>query len=244
MRVSILYMTIDRYPDCIHKLSDNINRCGLSSNEIEILWCDNGSKQKEVITEMGKNALVTYHRVNKENEGIARTLNQLIIRSKGDYIVQLGNDYKMPDNWLEKMVNYAAKVPKTGMVAIPWSKGHCGELATIEGTLVHLAPYDKPIFGVKLKTREMLNEVGAFDEKLHPYGLEDSDYHRRSVIAGFNNYYIPDTISSHGGGDSGQQTEYRLMKDYSIKANGPYFVTKNYKRVGYYIHWPAMNQGF
>lgn len=241
--VSILYMTIDRWPDCLNRLNANLDSCGVDRSGIEILWADNGSANVRVIEEFSKHPLVSYARVSKENEGVGRTLNQLILRARGEYIVQLGNDYKMPDTWLTALVGCAAAIPSTGMAGIAWSPGHRRALVDRSGVAVHLADFETPIFGVKLKTRAMLDRVGAFDERLHPYGLEDSDYHRRSVLAGFDNYYLPNFLSEHLGHDDAK-SDYRLMKDYSLRANGPYFVTKDYARFGYYEPFPAKTEPF
>lgn len=245
MKFSILYLTIDRYPDCIVNLSKNMSKSGITNAaDIEILWCDNGSQNKQVVAELSEHPMITYKRINRENEGIARTLNQLMLRAKGQYIVQLGNDYNLPQDWLRTIGVYADSMPNTGMIGIPWSNSHLRPIQKVNGKDVHLADYEHPLFGVKLKTRALLDKVGAFDEKLHPYGLEDSDYHQRACLAGFHNYYIPGLKSEHLGSDVGQKTEYRQMKDFSMKANGPYFVTKDYKRFGYYQPWPAKNEGY
>jgi GT2 family glycosyltransferase len=236
MRVSVLYLTINRYPSCINNLKNNLNKCGLPPEEYEILWCDNGSTQPEVITGMSAMNRLAYAHVNKENCGISRMLNQLILRSHTEYVMQLGNDYDMPDKWLKALVDKAASTPGTGMIGIAWSHDH-----------VHpsgVQPIENPLFGCKLKTRAMLDEVGAFDEKLHCYGLEDSDYHIRSVLAGFKNYYLPGYISKHLGGDTNVVPEYRQMKDMCLRMNGPYHVSRNYKRYGYYIPWPAKERPF
>jgi len=231
--VSILYLTIDRYPSCIENLTRNLDKCGIPRDRIELLWCDNGSQDKRVVEEMLP--LADYRHVNKENCGISRMLNQLIIRSTGEYIFQLGNDYDMPGNWLKHAIEFVMNKPNAGMVGIAWCPDH-----VTEGP----QPYDKPMFGPKLKTRALLDEVGAFDEKLHPYSLEDSQYHHRSVLAGFDNYYLPGVFCKHLGGDVGEKTEYRQMKDFAIRANGPYHVSYDYKRFGYYIPWPAKSLPF
>jgi GT2 family glycosyltransferase len=231
--VSILYLTIDRYPSCIENLKRNLANCGVPRETIEVLWCDNGSQDKRVVEEMTK--IADYAHVNKENCGISRMLNQLIIRSTGQCIFQLGNDYEMPDNWLKSAIEFATNNQNVGMVGIAWCPDH-----VTEGP----QPYGKPMFGPKLKTRALLDEVGAFDEMLSPYGLEDSDYHQRAVLAGFNNYYLPNIFCKHLGGDVGEKTAYRQMKDMAIRFNGPYFVRKDYKRFGYYISWPAKSSPF
>lgn len=240
---SILYMTIDRYPDCIVNLNKNIANSGVQEHDIEVLWADNGSKDPQVINDMMALRYVSYQRINRHNEGISRTLNQLMLRASGKFIVQLGNDYRMPSGWLDAMGTYAAAIPGTGMVGIAWCDHHQEKenLTVINKKSIYLNSFSKPLFGVKLKTRDMLNEVGAFDEKLHPYGLEDSDYHHRACLAGFKNYYIAGLISEHRGNDFGEKTEYRMMKDASLKANTHYFSKIDYERHGYYRPWPAMD---
>lgn len=232
MKVSVLYITLNRYPSCIDKLYRNLRAGGLKEDEYEILWCDNGSEHQETIAKaMPK---VAYSHLNKYNGGVARSLNQLILRAKGDYIIQLGNDYRMPQDWIKLLIEQAEKTPKAGMIGIPWCEQHISP--------GKYQAYNKPMFGCKLKTRAMLDQVGAYDEKLHPYGLEDSDYHRRSFLAGFNNCYIKGALAVHEGGDVGTQTPYRHMKDVSILINDPYFANKDYKRFGYYIPWPALQE--
>ena len=231
--VSILYLTIDRYPSCIENLKRNLANCGVPRETIEVLWCDNGSQDKRVVEDMLP--LADYRHVNKENCGISRMLNQLIIRSTGQYVFQLGNDYHMPDNWLKSAIEFAMNTVNVGMVGIAWCPDH-----VTSGP----QPYDKPMFGPKLKTRDLLDEVGAFDEMLILYGLCDSDYHQRSVLAGFDNYYLPNVSCVHLGSDVGEKTAYRQMKDFALKANGPWFVTKNYKRFGYYLPWPPKKAPF
>lgn len=250
-KVSVLYLTIDRYPSCVENLRANMTKCGLAWRDIEFLWADNGSADKNVRPEMERAIQdlfdgQSFSRMSKENEGVARTLNQLILRSTAPYIVQLGNDYSMPENWLRSLVDYAEAVPKTGIAAIAWCADHRRPLQQVPGTeiSVHLADYDHPVFGVKLKTRAMFDEIGAYDEKLHPYGLEDTDLHRRSELAGFRNYYLPNLLSQHLGSDSGEKSDYRRMKDQALKNNGPYLVTKNYKRFGYYEPWPPHKGAF
>lgn len=243
--VSILYLTIDRWPSARDNLLANLTRGGIPADGIELLWCDNGSKSEELIDAFKNLSYLSYARLNRENEGITRALNQLIIRTTGRHIVQLGNDYEMPDGWLRKMVEYAEVVEGAGMVGIPWCPGHRGEITDVGGGVrAHLNGYTQPMFGVKLLTRAMLDHIGGFDEKLHPYGLCDTDMHQRACLAGFKNFYIPDLMSKHLGTGDADKGEYRQMKDFSIKANGPYFVTKDYRRFGYYVPFPPMNDGY
>lgn len=239
MKVSILYITMGRYPQCIERLKLNLHNTGIASDDWEILWADNGSRNDRVRSDMRATPGLSYARENADNEGISRTLNQLILRARGDAIVQLGNDYEMPSGWLAELLAFSSRVPKTGMAGIRWSDTHLCPLVEIEGTQIHLATFERPIFGVKLKTRAMLDDVGAFDEMLHPYGHEDTDYHRRATLAGFRNYYIPNMQSRHLENDVGSGSEYRQMKNCALTSGLLHLKEKNYRRFGYYEPWPA-----
>lgn len=227
--ISILYITIDRYPSCVENLNENLRKTAVLDSEYEILWADNGSNDIGMLDRtIGRHPRLSYARINETNEGVARTINQLILRSRGEFVVQLGNDYDMPMFWLQELVAYAKTIPKTGMVGMAWNPKHrTGKLVAENDDAypAYHADINKPIFGVKLMTREMLETVGAFDENFHPYGMEDTDYHQRACLAGFRNYYTP-ALSHHLGNDGGSLSPYRLMKNESLKKAQEYYSTK------------------
>jgi hypothetical protein len=103
---------------------------------------------------------------------------------------------------------FSKRVPKTGIIGI-----HCVEaLPPLEDGIhkIHTP------FGDNFITRELIDAVGGYNEAYDPYGMQDSDYATRSLIAGFTNYYVPDMRSEHIGHDVGNGTEYRRMKDESF----------------------------
>jgi glycosyltransferase involved in cell wall biosynthesis len=176
--------------------------------EFELLSVDNGSTDKRVVDYIAsKNP--AYHRVNPDNQGYARMLNQMLLRAKGDYLCVIDNDLLMPDGWLRKLVEVNQCIPDSGI-----SGYHCVlDLANPViycGCEVH---FQEPIHGVKFFNRAYLDKVGYYCESFHPYGNEDVEMNRRSIMAGFKNYYLGagDRVV-HLGEDSGEQSDYRKMK--------------------------------
>jgi len=216
MKVSIIMITIDRYEQTKKTLDKILNNTGYE--DFELLVADNGSIDERVIDYI-KSLKPAVHLINKENKGVARTLNQLILRAKGDYIVHTGNDIDLPDNWMAEMVKYHKLIPNTGICAIHTvEEKH--ELVNINGVEVHAG---KRVFGPKMYSRNLIDKIGYYREDYHPYGMEDSDLALRSHYSGFVNYYIPGLQAIHEGHDCGQKTEYRQMKNESLIRNSKIF---------------------
>jgi glycosyltransferase involved in cell wall biosynthesis len=182
----------------------------------ELLSVDNGSTDKRVI-EYIASLYPVYHRVNPDNQGYARMLNQMLLRAKGDYLCIIDNDLMMPDAWLRKLVEVNERIPNSGI-----SGYHCVEaLAAPEvrnGCEVHV---QEPIHGCKFFSKVFLGKVGYLCGDFHRYGNEDVEYNRRSIMAGFVNYYLGagDRIQ-HLGEDAKEKTDYREMKWKDLRGVG------------------------
>ena len=214
---SILMITIDRYEITKNVLRHNLDASGYPN--IELLVCDNGSSDKRIIEEVASYK-PRYHRINSKNEGVSHAFNQLFLRSSGKYIVLMGNDIKMPGGWLEEAIDYADAVPNSGIIGFNW--GHSG-VPPIQHKFGYNAHYLKStgdrVFGTWVMRREVIDQVGLFDEAFGNYGLEDSCMNERVNRAGFNSFYLPNMKSEHICNDVGQKTEYRMMKDKSMAQN-------------------------
>jgi glycosyltransferase involved in cell wall biosynthesis len=216
MKVSIIMITIDRYEQTKKTLDKILNNTGYE--DFELLVADNGSTDERVIDYI-KSLNPAVHLINGENKGVARTLNQLILRAKGDLIVHTGNDIDLPDNWMSEMVKHHELIEDTGICAI-----HTVEekypITEINGIGVHKG---KRVFGPKMFSKKLIDKIGYYREDYHPYGMEDSDLALRSHYSGFHNYYIQGLKAIHEGHDCGQKTEYRKMKDESLIRNSKLF---------------------
>jgi glycosyltransferase involved in cell wall biosynthesis len=216
MKVSIIMITIDRYEQTKKTLDKILNNTGYE--DFELLVADNGSTDERVIDYI-KSLNPAVHLINGENKGVARTLNQLILRAKGDLIVHTGNDIDLPDGWLKGLLDCHKAIPNTGIAAI-----HTVEklypVQEVNGVGVHVG---KRIFGTKMFSRKLIDKIGYYREDYHPYGMEDSDLSLRSHYSGMINYYIPSLRARHEGHDCGQDTEYRKMKNESLIRNSKIF---------------------
>jgi glycosyltransferase involved in cell wall biosynthesis len=206
--VSICLCTIDRYDLTVQCVGHAINSARQDGIDIELLSADNGSQDTRVI-EYIRSLNPTYHRVNGFNAGYAPMLNQMILRSTGEYICILDNDILLPDHWLSRLIAANKDIPNSG-----FSSYHCVQTLQAEQTLcghrVHLQ--EKP-FGIKFFNRLVLDALGSFCQDYGLYGLEDIDAFLRATYAGFLNYYVHDPVGAkHLGEDSGEKTPYRQMK--------------------------------
>ena len=214
--ISILFMTKDRPEETRRTLEQNLRNTGVDE-PVELLWCDNGSTETSV-HDIVKSFNPSYSRLNKENEGVARGFNQLYLRAKGDWIVLMGNDVLMPKGWLNEMLKYGKFVPKPGLIGIKCT----AQIPVLSYKFACFAHFldDKcdKVFGVTMFHRAVVEHLGLFCERFHPYGLEDSDFNNRVNRAGYNSLYVPDSHfqSTHIGNDVGHANKYRKMKDESL----------------------------
>lgn len=223
MKISFLMLTLDRFEKTSYSITKNLQNCGMNPGEYELLVADNGSSDQLIVDMIATIPCLSYHRKNSKNEGVAKAFNQLALRAKGEVIVLLGNDIVLPDGWADSMYRYCKNnPPKMGLVGIqctvkvnpPSSRG---------GVFAHWVdetiPGSMGIFGVTAFSRSFLDDVGLFHDGFDVYGLEDSDLNYRALAAGYDCCYIPGLKSEHIGGDVGENTPYRKMKDESLEKN-------------------------
>jgi GT2 family glycosyltransferase len=227
--VSLILLTIDRYELTKEIVSDTLHK---ANYPYELLICDNGSQDKRLIDYINILSPEVFVQ-NKINKGVAKMQNLLISQSKGDYICLIGNDIRMPHNWLSSIVDTYQAIPNSGIAGI-----HCVEKLyepqTINNKLIHPGN----VFATMLYSRNVLNKVGKICEDYHPYGLEDSDYNIRVNGSGFISYYLGGLQSIHEGSDMHLDTDYRKMKSDSLQNNSDKFnlnVKKYYETNNYYL---------
>lgn len=227
MKVACILLTLDRPELTKQIIAQNLFNAGLSA---DVFWIDNGSKPESIEAVEALHYPFTAVRHFPENVGIASALNAGIELADGyDAIVTLANDILMPPLWLEKMVEYAEKMPDTGMIGI-----HCVEgLPLISNRAVHeiLTP-----FGNVMIPRKALDAAGKFNTDYDPYGMQDADFAYRLSRLGFINYYLPDLKSDHIGADMGQDNEYRAMKNTGLEKAGAVWTAavQKYDETGIY----------
>lgn len=187
------------------------------------------------------NAGYPFDFIEVDMKGISAAINYGIDNSKGyDAIVVMANDILLPNNWLFRMVEAATLIPDTGMAGIHCVEGH-GELKNINTVNVRIVAC---AFGSVLHPMKAVRKVGYYNTDFDPYSFNDADYAYRLNCSGFINYYIEGLQAEHIGHDVGDGTEYRKMKDESLKSLMPKWteVTTKYNESGNYTidlnDWP------
>lgn len=212
-KISVLLLTINRYNFAKEYISAAFKDAGI---EFDLCITDNGSTESNIL-EWNKEQNAKVYIENGYNAGTAQALNKMIELNPSDYYVFIGNDIRMPDQWLKKLVAYYEDIPQSGVTGIDWRNlGDKYDKRVYNGRLVWESTN---VFGttfISHKTREL---VGKFCEDYGPYGMWDSDYHYRCRKAGLINYYLPDLYSHHFGNDVGEDTPYRKMKEKSMQEN-------------------------
>jgi GT2 family glycosyltransferase len=183
--------------------------------DYEMIFVDNASidGSVEYVKEKFPKAKII---INKENLGFAEGNNIGIRASKGKYVVALNNDTTVEPHWLEELIKAAERDEKIGICAskilwmdkpnIIYSTGFILKYGCVIGDRGHLEEdrnqYEKlqEVFGAcacsALYRKDMLNEIGCFDETYFAYH-EDSDLSWRAHNAGWKAVYVPTSICYH-----------------------------------------------
>lgn len=256
MKTSIMLLNFNRPEMTQSTLNHNLNNTG--TKDYELLFCDQGANGEprtpdfEKLLNYIESIKPAYLRLNNYNEGIARSLNQLIIRAKGEYIYILGNDILMPDKWLSTAIEYAEDIPKSGIIGyegqdliLPEKIIDClsGQKRTIRYEQNDFLDGSQ-VYGPILITRQLLDEIGGFCEAFHPYGPEDADICFRAKLAGFMVYYIPGMKIDHIGLQYGNSGTYKSIKEFSFFSNVGLHRWRifNYSKIGYYEPFPGLRE--
>ena len=187
------------------------------------------------------NANYPFSLLEVDMKGISAAFNYGLSKSLDfDAVVFMANDILLPNDWLRRMVLAAQDVHNTGCVGI-YCVESGGEQTVINKTAVRLVP---TAFGSTLYPMEAIKKVGGYNPEYDPYGMQDADYALRLSMAGFISYYLDGLKAEHIGHDVGNGTEYRKMKDDSLKAACETWTrcTTYYKETGNYTidipEWP------
>ena len=214
----------------------------------EIILVDNhsedGSREK-IETFYGKKATLL---LNDRNEGFAGGNNKGIKASKGAYIALLNNDAWADRNWISSLVSVAEKDSKIGMCAskiylareenlidntghliypdgLSWGRGR---LETDKGQYDIEEEVIFPSGCAALYKKEMLDEIGLFDERFFAY-CEDTDLGLRGRILGWKCVYSPQAIVYHYF--SGSTSQASPLKAFLVERNRGWVAIKNFPMI-------------
>ena len=170
---------------------------------------------------------------NTENMGFARANNLAIRQSQSDYVLLLNPDTVVEEPTLRGVLDFMDAHPEAGGAGVmmhnadgtlapesrrglptPWVAGLKMLGFTKRYYMSHL-PWDQPgridvISGAFcMLRRKAIDQVGLLDEDFFMYG-EDIDLSYRLLKGGWQNWYLPFSIT-HYKGKSTQKTDYRYV---------------------------------
>lgn len=216
-KFSLVVCTYNRTKLTDEFLAHNLSNTGIENPNIELIWIDNGSTDGvESIVEKYKPEIF----LRRANDCLSKSKNAAYAVCRGDWVIDLENDFFMPDNWLRDMMEYAKSIPNTGIMAT--KVGGWDSLLTLE--------YNTPItningkevlvtraIGPRIFSKELFKVCGFLTENYGFYGAEDFEITERSAKAGFTNYIIPTIIADHRGIGEWDSGEYREKKNKGLE---------------------------
>lgn len=189
-------------------------------SHFEVIFVDNASTDGSV--EYVKEHFPPVHVIeNSENYGFAKGNNIGIEAAKGKYVATLNNDTRADPAWIEELTKAMETDDTLGMCASKMlfmdrpdtinstginvsRSGACWDRG-LEETDARYTKSDEvfgPCAGAALYRREMLDEVGLFDEDFFGY-MEDVDLAFRGRLAGWGCIYVPTAKVYHVRGGTG-----------------------------------------
>jgi len=153
-----------------------------------------------------------------ENKGFSAAVNAGIRVSGAEYVALLNNDTEVDPKWLHALVRDADAHPEAGLFASKMIDFYdrrvldgAGDALRRSGLPLRLGhgeldrgQYDETTFvfgacaGAALYRRDMLDDVGLFDEDFFA-NCEDGDLSFRAQLAGYRCLYSPESIIYHMG---------------------------------------------
>lgn len=210
--------------------------------DFELIVVDNGSTDGsvEIVRSLFPDCLIIR---NTRNYGFARGNNQGIEKAKGRYIALLNNDAEAESHWLEELVKVAEEDQRIGMLAskiylygsgkVIDNVGHLiyrdglnrgrGRLEVDQGQFDEIEEVLFPSGCAALYRREMLEEVGLFDEDFFAYG-DDTDLGLKGRLAGWKCLYVPQAIVYHQYSQS--SGSYSPLKAFYVERNRVWIAVK------------------
>jgi GT2 family glycosyltransferase len=156
-----------------------------------------------------------------ENRGFSAAVNAGIEASEANYVALLNNDTEVAPGWLEALVRAADSRPEASLFASKLVDFYdrrvldgAGDALRLSGLPYRLGhgerdrgQFDAPGYvfsacgAAAMYRREMLDEIGLFDEDFVSY-CEDGDLSFRAQLAGYRCLYVPGAVVYHMGSAS------------------------------------------
>ena len=205
--------------------------------DFDVIVVDNSGRR--VANSIGRARVIA----NDRNVGFGAAVNQAFHQSSAPYLAVLNDDAAAHPRWLEALLEAIEPRPDVGMCAsqVRHAGSQCldsaGMLLCLDGSskqrghLESPASYARkeeallPSGSAALYRREMLDEIGLFDESFFLY-CEDTDLGLRARWAGWECLYVPDAVVEHRYSHSSGQAS--ALKARYVERNRLFVIFKNF----------------
>lgn len=221
--------------ECVRALGRQTRR------DFELVIVDNSGQGLVRASEAGRHA----HRIieNSRNEGFGAAINAVFRSSRAPFLATLNDDAVPRPDWLASLVAAMEARPDAGMCASQVrlfgedqldSSGMlvCGDASSKQRG--HFRPSaDFPVeeevlfpsASAALYRRDMLDEIGLFDEEFFLY-CEDTDLGLRARWYGWTCLYVPHAVVEHHYSHSAGRAS--PVKAYYVERNRLFVLVKNF----------------
>lgn len=187
----------------------------------EVILVDNGSTDgtitwlRDLVSGRKNFSLIE----NSKNLGFSKGCNQGIEAAKGTHILLLNNDTVVTPGWLSGLLECLHSAPDIGIVG-PMTNSISGiqmvpDVCYVDTNALNdfAADFRKKYRGRRIPLRrivgfcmlfrrELVHQVGLFDEQFGSGNFEDDDYCYRAALRGYRNVVAGDIFIHHHGGAS------------------------------------------
>lgn len=195
---------------------------------LEVIVVDNGSSDGSA--DVAEQEFRTRVIRNPDNRGFCAANNQGIAAARGEFIALLNNDAEAEPGWLAALHRACMQAADIGMAAskiLVWEDPHridkVGHLIFPDGQnrgrgsgALDCGQFDRaeevlwPDGCAAIYRKEMLDQIGGFDEDFFAYG-DDAELGLRARIAGWRCWYTPEAVVRHHRGSTlGKSSARRL----------------------------------
>lgn len=241
-RVTVVVPTLaadQALEDCLDSLERQ------SMRDFDVIVVDNGGGAPARVHARRNVKLIS----NDRNLGFGAAINQGIHASESPFIATLNDDAVAQPEWLEALTRAIAERPEIGMcasrillapeggqsaaprldsagmlVSADGSSKQCGHLEAPEN-FARRKHVLLPSGCAALYRREMLDEIGLFDESFFLY-CEDTDLGLRARWAAWECVYAPGAVVEHRYSHSAGAAS--PLKAYHVERNRLYLLVKNF----------------
>lgn len=218
-----------------------------SVRDFELIFVDNGSQDDSalLVSQTCHSYGIALNLIcNQHNRGFAPACNQGLRASEADWVVMLNNDTRPEPAWLEQLLDSTHVEARVGMVASKMLKAQRPEQIDSAGIAVdwtgiawdwrggeHDDPGERglteifgPCGGAALYARQMMLDLGGFDEDFFAY-MEDVDLAWRARLAGWHCLFQPQARVLHA--HSATLGDGSPFKRFLLGRNKVWLVAKN-----------------